>query len=184
MDRISLYEEFFSSIYEQSMFQHYSSVKIRCVTIVFNTVATKSSSCFVLISGLTDETPMYYTNKKRPYDLNEYKKQRCLNFRKFTHTVSSFRSNESVIQFNTRIHKCQFKTWDWRKTLQQYFSAVDNNQYPKNGFQEIYLSHSLDLSSVKFRCVKKVSNAVATKASCCFILISKSIDETKMYDTN
>ena len=39
MDKISLYEAIVSSIYEQSKFQHYSSVKIRCGKIVFNTVA-------------------------------------------------------------------------------------------------------------------------------------------------
>ena len=87
----------FSSTYEQSKSQHYSSVKIRCVKIVFNTVAKKASYCSVLISGLIDETRMYYTNKKRSNDLSEYKKQHCLNFQKFTHTVSSFISNESII---------------------------------------------------------------------------------------
>ena len=102
----------------------------------------------------------------------------------FTHTVSSFISNESIIQINSRIHKCQFKTWDRRKTLKQYFSAVDNNQYTKNGFLQIQLSHSQEYSSVKFRCVRIVFNAVATKASCCFILMRKVTDDTKMTDTN
>ena len=52
-----------------------------------------------LISGLIDETQRFYTNKKRSYDLSEYKKQRCLNFQKLTRTVSSFIANEPIIQF-------------------------------------------------------------------------------------
>ena len=99
MNGTSLYEAIFSSIYEQSKFQLYSSVKFRCVEIVLNTVPTKASSCFVLISGLFDETRMYYTSKKRSHDLSEDKKQRCLNFQKFTHTCFKFyikRVNHSI----------------------------------------------------------------------------------------
>ena len=58
--------------------QHFSFRKIRCGEKVINTVATKESCCFILISGFIDETEKYYTNNKRSLDPSEYKKQRCL----------------------------------------------------------------------------------------------------------
>ena len=53
--------------------QHYSSVKIRRMKVVLNTAAVGASCCFVLISGITDETKMFDTNNKRSLDLSEYK---------------------------------------------------------------------------------------------------------------
>ena len=37
---------------------------------------------------------------------------------------------------------------------------------------------------MKIRCVKKVVNTVATKRSCCIILINGFIDETQNYEIN
>ena len=55
-------------------------MKNRCVEKVINTVATKGSCCFLLISGFIDETEKYYTNNKRSLDRSGYKKQHCLDF--------------------------------------------------------------------------------------------------------
>ena len=60
--------------------QQLSFMKIRCVEKVLNTVATKGSCCFILISSFVDETEKYYTYNKRSLDPREYKKQRCLDF--------------------------------------------------------------------------------------------------------
>ena len=59
-----------------------------------------------------------------------------------------------------------------------------NNERPSSGFLEISLLHSQYFSFMKNRCVEKVLNTVATKGSCCLILISGFIDETEKYYTN
>ena len=70
-------------------------MKNRCVEKALNTVATKGSCCLNLISGFIDETEKYYTNNKCSLDPSEYKKQRCLDFQKFTRTVPSYNSQEA-----------------------------------------------------------------------------------------
>ena len=86
------------------------SATFRCVKIVLNTVATESSCCFVLINGLFDENQMNGTNNVHLMWVNT--KKRWVNFQTFVHTVSSFTSNWSIFQFELRIHKCLFKTWN------------------------------------------------------------------------
>ena len=71
------------------------------------------------------------------------------------------------------------KRENWKK---EYFPTVRNNQSPNSGFLEISLLLSQHFSFMEFRCVEEVYT-VATKGSCCFILISGFIDETQMYDT-
>ena len=71
--------------------QHFSFMKISCVEKELNTVATKESCCFILISGFFDETEKYYTNNKRSLDPSEYKKkQRRLDFAKARHFQEVF----------------------------------------------------------------------------------------------
>ena len=59
-----------------------------------------------------------------------------------------------------------------------------NNERPSSGFIEISVLHSQYFSFMKNRCVEKVLKTVATKASCCLILINGFIDETEKYYTN
>ena len=67
---------------------------------------------------------------------------------------------------------------------QLYFSGVMNNERASSGFLEISLLHSQHFSFMKNSRVEKVSDTVATKGSCCLILISGFIDETVKYYTN
>ena len=92
LDKNSLYEAIFPSIHEQAkskqqfpgdlafifptLFECENQLRRNSI----NTVATKPSCCFILISALTDETQMYGANKKPLLDLSEYKKQLCLTF--------------------------------------------------------------------------------------------------------
>ena len=61
----------------------------------------------------------------------------------------------------------------------QWFPAVMNDQSPNSGFIEISLLHSEHSSTVKNRRVKIVLKTLAAHAICCFILISRKIDEAK-----
>ena len=71
----------------------------------------------------------------------------------------------------------------WKKTLEQYFEAVRNNQCPNSGFLEIQLLHCWHESGVKNWCVKTVCNTNATKQAAVF-LINGSFDETEKQDEN
>ena len=69
---------------------------------------------------------MIITNK-RSFELSENKKQRCLKVLKLAYTVSSFKSIKSKIQFNWRIHNCQFQTWNCSCVEGKYWNCYRRN---------------------------------------------------------
>ena len=75
------------------------------------------------------------------------------------------------------------KTWAKFLSWKQCLPAVMNNQSSDSGFGGISLLHSQNYSSVKISRVKKVLNTAA-EGSCCFTLISGTINKAEMYDTN
>ena len=89
LDEMSSDEAMFSSKYEQSVSkqrfspnfslqsEHYSSVKIKGVKALLNTLSTEASCCFVFISRFLDETQMYDTNNVHLIWVNTRKS--CLN---------------------------------------------------------------------------------------------------------
>ena len=72
------------------------------------------------------------------------------------------------------------KKLSWKQGL----PVVMNNQSTNSGFIETSLLHCQHYPSSKIRRVEIVLKTAATEASCCFILISGTIDEVEMYDTN
>ena len=81
-------------------FQKLFESGIRLVKKVLITVVSEANCCFILIGDFFDETEIYDTNNKRSLHLSENYKQRCLKLQRFSHTVLSFLSNETMLSFN------------------------------------------------------------------------------------
>ena len=75
----------FSSSHEQRKFKHWFFEKF-----VLHSQHYSSLLLFILMSGVMVDAEMYDTNNKRSLGMSEFKKERCLNFRKFVYFVSKF----------------------------------------------------------------------------------------------